>query len=111
MSDLIRREDAVSAISDLLIIKLQGNALPTWNDVYQTINDVPSAEPERWIPVTEALPKEHERVLVTIKRSDGEKRVRSGNYSSEYFWIDNGDYWKHNDVLAWMPLVEPWEGE
>ena len=34
MSDLIRREDAVSRISDLLMIELQGKRLPTWNEVY-----------------------------------------------------------------------------
>ena len=55
MSDLIRREDAVSAISDLLMIKLQGKVLPTWNEVYQAINDIPSADSERqkgkWIKV------------------------------------------------------------
>lgn len=47
MSDLIRREDAVSRISDLLMIELQGKRLPTWNEVYNAINDISSAEPER----------------------------------------------------------------
>ena len=46
MSDLIRREDAVSRISDLLMIELQGKRLPTWNEVYNAINSIPSAEPE-----------------------------------------------------------------
>ena len=46
MSDLIRREDAVSRISDLLMIELQGKRLPTWNEVYNAINDIPSVEPE-----------------------------------------------------------------
>ncbi len=47
MSDLIRRKDAVSRISDLLMIELQGKRLPTRNEVYNAINDIPSAEPER----------------------------------------------------------------
>lgn len=47
MSDLIRRRDAVSRMSDLLMVKFQGQRLPTWNDVYQAMNDIPSAEPER----------------------------------------------------------------
>ena len=55
MSDLIRRQDAVSRISDLLMIELQGKRLPTWNEVYNAINDIPSADPERqkgkWIKV------------------------------------------------------------
>lgn len=47
MSDLIRRRDAVSRMFDLLMVKFQGQRLPTWNDVYQAMNDIPSAEPER----------------------------------------------------------------
>ena len=51
MSDLISREDAVSRISDLLMIELQGKRLPTWNEVYHAIDDIPSAESERKIKV------------------------------------------------------------
>lgn len=55
MSDLISRGDAVSRISDLLMIELQGKGLPTWNEVYNAINGIPSADPERqkgkWIKV------------------------------------------------------------
>ena len=47
MSDIIRRENVVSRISDLLMIELQGKRLPTWNEVYNAINGIPSAEPER----------------------------------------------------------------
>ena len=46
MNDLIRRKDAISRISDLLMIELQGKRLPTWNEVYNAINDIPSVEPE-----------------------------------------------------------------
>ena len=55
MSNLIKQEDVVSRISDLLMIELQGKRLPTWNEVYNAINDIPSVEPERqkgkWIKV------------------------------------------------------------
>lgn len=47
MSDLIYRRDAVSRMSDLLMIELGGKRLPTWNEVNDAINDLPSAEPER----------------------------------------------------------------
>ena len=46
MSDLIYRRDAVSRMSDLLMIELGGKRLPTWNEVNDAINDLPSAEPE-----------------------------------------------------------------
>ena len=47
MDDLIRRKDAVSRISDLLVLELKYERLPTYNEVYHAINDIPSAQPER----------------------------------------------------------------
>ena len=67
----------------------------------------------KWIPVTEALPEDMDRLLATIVRSDGSKRVRSGHYYKGLFLMDNGDTWNETDkeILAWMPLVEPYGGE
>lgn len=81
--------------------------------LYGRKNDVVLEEVKLWTPVTEALPKDMDRLLVTIVRSDGSKRVRSGDYYKGYFMLDNGDTWKETDkeVLAWMPLPEPWRGE
>lgn len=42
MYDLISRKDAVSRISDLLIIELKGARIPTWNEVYNAIGDIQS---------------------------------------------------------------------
>ena len=81
--------------------------------LYGRKNDV-VFEGVKWIPVSEALPKDMDRLLATIVRFDGEKRVRSGHYYKGYFMMDNGDTWNETDkaILAWMPLVEPYkEGE
>ena len=80
--------------------------------LYGRKNDVVFEE-VKWIPVSEALPKDMDRLLVTIVRSDGSKRVRSGHYYKGLFMMDNGDTWKETDkeILAWMPLVEPYGGE
>ena len=82
----------------------------TREDVFETWNT--RAEP-KWIPVTEALPEDMDRILATIVRPNGEKRVRSGDYFRGYFMMDNGDTWNETDkeVIAWMPLPEPWRGE
>lgn len=67
----------------------------------------------QWIPVSERLPDNHSRVLVTIKIPKREPRVRSGYYSDGLFSNDNGDCWRATDpeVTAWCPIPEPWRGE
>lgn len=41
---LITRKSAVSRISDLLILELHGERIPTWNEVYNAISDIPAVE-------------------------------------------------------------------
>ena len=68
------------------------------------------AEPERkWIPVTEALPKMKEVVLITNDKG----HVTYGQYQGT-FRNNNEWFWRHKTletVFAWMPLPEPWRGE
>jgi hypothetical protein len=40
--DLISKKAAVSRISDLLMLELKGKRIPTWNEVYNAIGDIPS---------------------------------------------------------------------
>lgn len=68
-------------------------------------------EHTRWIPVSERLPEDNTRVLVTVKVENREPKVRSGYYYMDgHFYIDNGDCWKSRDkeLLAWMPLPKPY---
>ena len=46
MSDLISKRAAVRRISELLMLELHGERLPTWNEVYGAIQELPSAEPK-----------------------------------------------------------------
>ena len=64
----------------------------------------------KWIPVTEALPEVKEMVLITNNKG----HVRCGQYQGTYDGKNYRWWWKHNtleEVLAWMPLPEPWKGE
>ena len=120
MSDLIRRKDVENTIQRLCDLcgedeRYNGVMCGACNldNFIRVLDDIPSAELEqRWIPVTEALPDNMDRILVTIVRPNGEKRVRSGDYYKGYFMMDNGDTWNETDeeILAWMPLVEPYRG-
>ena len=53
--DLINRKDAVTRISDLLILELNGKRIPTWNEVYKAIGDIPSVPAVPLKPLCEWL--------------------------------------------------------
>ena len=55
MDDLISRRDAVSRFSDLFMLELKGKRLPTWEEVYNAMQDVPPAQQE----VTEEAVKDY----------------------------------------------------
>lgn len=85
----------------------------------ESIESTPSAEPERrWIPVTDRLPKDNRQVLVYAQSTHfalakhDEMREADGKYRKQ--WV-TFDAWKPfytiENVLAWMPLPEPWRGE
>lgn len=89
------------------------------------INAVPSAQPEqRWIPCSERLPEANGRYYVTRGlNACGAlwNRVYIVNYSdlmglkSERIWwsgnVGKSDFERIDDVIAWMPLPEPYQGE
>lgn len=73
--------------------------------------ELPVIPTQKWIPVSERLPEDNTRVLVTVKVENREPKVRSGYYYMDgHFHIDNGDCWKLRDkeLLAWMTLPEPY---
>jgi hypothetical protein len=72
-----------------------------------------SQEP-RWISVSERLPEDFQRVLVTIVNYNGDKVVRVAEYSRRTFKIkENYEQWNVGEkgLLAWRPLPEPYKAE
>ena len=98
-------------------------------EMLDELEALPPAQPEqRWIPVTERLPEEHEwmgtkkfgttisdEVYVTFENPKGERfckhiSFQNGKLSSfDQSAIDA--FYKGSKPIAWMPLPKPWRGE
>lgn len=108
-------EDAVSRKSVIAIIQNHW-----WNcrDIDKLVNELPPVTPQelRWIPVTEKRPVEFEKVLVTYRlHYDNSIHVGIGNIiasdvNERYYWNINEQDYVGWDMLAWMPLPEPYKG-
>lgn len=66
-----------------------------------------------WIPVTERLPEEKREVLICTS----DEFIYIGEYEKWTWadglgtWTESVEYRTISDVVAWMPLPEPWKGE
>lgn len=78
--------------------------------VQRYIDSISTEAVQGWIPCTERLPKEKERVLTY----DNIGHIDFGQYDKgQWYWEAEAcaDYWMKNDgVLAWMPLPTPYKG-
>lgn len=74
----------------------------------ETIKKLPSVQPEQqWTPCSEGPPKEESEVLVTTSWNDVCKAWYSnGKWRAEFI-----NEYDDDEILAWMPLPEPWKGE
>ena len=99
---------------------------------FSTAKEVPSAQPQRWIPCSERLPSKEERkewidkhldgigylypCLVTRYSSVNPDRTEYNPYVAKHYFdgedfLNNGEDVCTEYVIAWMPLPEPYKGE
>lgn len=94
MSDLISRQAAID-----VAYKYKADIIA------EEIEDLPSAQP-RWIPCSERLPEFEGKYLVT-----DEAGGITDILVDDFFQYDDGTWgWMYSqNVIAWMPLPEPYK--
>lgn len=126
--DAVSRRAVVSRISDLLMLELMGERLPTWNEVYRAVGELPTVKPEpQWIPFKRRKPTEEEGtkfdyILDCKLPENGQNILVSiivpGHEHVQYdtYWGGNGDecfldsgYEIVEEAIAWMPLPAPYK--
>lgn len=117
--DLIRRSDAIKALSEVFTECEPCDKEEEIDIAVTTVKEIPSADrPQEWIPCSERLPKigEHhisEPCLVYCKGGAYTFAELEENIFGQVGWNCERDDDYHEpigEVVAWMPLPEPWKG-
>ena len=128
MNDLISRQAAIDAINNICPVDTEYDCtLLDRVDVRCVLSDLPSAQPEMWIPCSERLPEEDTEVLISYRYKEGEGDtshvdIDITTYGQMYFGgnkVGNSKHWRapfeyfhsNYEVIAWMPLPEPYKRE
>ena len=116
-TDAISRSDAIRVASGYC----------HWTNIPDELAKLPSVSTEKtgkWIPVSERLPEDG-IYLVTVERIAGEPRIETKSFAKDLHRVDDYDfpkhrcgwydydseygYWEDTNVIAWMPLPQPYE--
>lgn len=107
MNDQTAKADAGKLQIHLVPVKSRINTDMQW------AREALEAKSMRWIPINEQLPEEHKVYLVTYVTKTGKRYVRS----CECSYAGTSPrcvYWSKKisgEVVAWMPLPEPYTGD
>lgn len=107
MSDLIDRQTAYKVLTEYYHHKHLSQHIA----LKEALDKVPSAEPQRWIPVSERLPNDGDDVLITFCGEEETRIVLVNYYQKIWFDCIFDIELASKKVTAWMPLPEPWKGE
>lgn len=96
---------------DKLMRKLDGWIPVKWHEITEEERER-EGYPEEWDIHPDCLmPNDGDEILITVKGSKGSRWVEKDTaLIDEEHYLDSGYSWV-DDVIAWMPLPEPWKGE
>ena len=110
--DAISRANLLEAYEDRFIELQKAHRADTQSGVNWCINTLKNMPPvvptPKWISVSERLPDIHQDVLLSLRSLDIEVGFRA---ETEPYFYCHGDYIEPQNVLAWMPLPEPYKAE
>lgn len=108
--DLISRQAAIDELEERVYANRCSTAVVSeLNRSIGYILHLPSAQ--RWIPVSEKLPKNDDWVIVTILDERGDTPFK---YTDFGWYLEEANCWvigaeQRKDVTAWMPLPGPYK--
>ena len=113
----MRLIDADNLMTEIMDSDLDHLQRDDWKEVIQIVQDAPTIQPH-WIPCNER-PIVSGMYIVTLKDEKGlftdtaEWNPTFGGRWQSVFYDDDaiGEYRDISNVVAWMPLPDPWEGD
>ena len=125
MDDLIKRSDTIKEF----LLNRNGVRIPfvdcdnfpieySLEYICKTLEALPSVQ--QWIPCSERLPESgRDRIMICLSEVATRKtwfndigRVFEGGYNDNGFYVaEQRRFCESGDVIAWMPLPEPYKGE
>ena len=118
MADLISKKTLIEKLGNTTLYLADEHCLNNLKIYNRIILEMPCIN--RWIPVSERLPKLDEDVLVCVTYEDYEPKIYTGYLSKKIYEKEHYKTWMTqcrgevsfpivHDVVAWMPLPEPYE--
>ena len=110
----LTNDEAIKVLDDLKVkIDIPKSAVTQRNRNIALDMAIQAIEEQRWIPVSERLPKKTGWYFITFKVYGGDYAVSEMCYRKpENYWTDKDiskKVFDNNDVLAWKPLPQPYK--